>query len=632
MTIEAVGRTEAGLAGAVSAVLDAVTSEASTQAVDAALRRLHRAAGPLAGEPDMQALTATAHRAAGRAHSRHRREQSLLTLHQAAADLWRHHDLTELHDALVGTLGRLVPGVDAAWLSVRDDTGDWRGAAAWGLTWPAALKVLGRGQGLAAAAVRAAAPLVVDSYPDSTLFEHASDSDQVMRREGFGGVLAVPVTVNGEIGAVLHAARRDGLPFAPDDVAVVDRFARATAAQLGAVTVLAAGARRLADQERATTLVDTLLNLVTAAEMPGLPAAVRVLAAGLEAEIAVLDPHGRVLAATRPEPLSEIASTLARQAGVESGTVLRSAPGPGPVRYAVAIGAPDRPEGTVLVTRRTALPAAVAANLRRAAQALAALRMREHAVLRAYDELQGDLLGELLSARRPLPRSARALAAARRFALDRRYVTVTVDGDGLSDRTVAGAAGVLGGIGGRHDGVLVALLPGADPQRAAAELALRIRRTTGVAPRTCAADPIDPAAGGLADAFESARHGLQLLAAAGATERSATTGELALYRPLFDPDRAGEVHDFLEATLRPLVEYDREQRTDLVHTVRVFLAAGNNASQAARRLHIHLNTMIKRLERVSRLLGEDWQNGTGGLRLRLALHLQALTEPEPYVN
>ena len=140
-------------------------------------------------------------------------------------------------------------------------------------------------------------------------------------------------------------------------------------------------------------------------------------------------------------------------------------------------------------------------------------------------------------------------------------------------------------------------------------------------------DPVDPAGGALADAFDTARHGLVLLKALGQPDLTATARELALYRLLFDADRADDLRAFLDGVLRPLLDYDRQHRTDLVTTVRVFLGAGGNATQAARELFIHLNTMAKRLERVARLLGDDWQSGPDNLRLRLALHLHSLSAP-----
>ncbi|MCO8274852.1 helix-turn-helix domain-containing protein [Actinoplanes sp. TRM 88003] len=381
-------------------------------------------------------------------------------------------------------------------------------------------------------------------------------------------------------------------------------------------------AGRLAVLDRTGSMVDSLLALSTAPEPP-LPAAVaEALATGLGGVAALLDPGGRLLATYPAGPVA-----------AEPGLVQRAAADPGRVvleagasfRYAVSVATVARSEGTVLLVRRTPLTGDEVAGLRRAAHVLAALRIRQNALLQAYEEMRTDLLTELLSARRPLSRPVRVLAEARRFALDRPCVVVAVDGDAALGRVVADAAALLGGVGGRHDEVPVAVLPGADPQAVVEALSARMRRVTGATPRLCGSDPAHPAEGALAEAFEASRHGLALLRAAGSAHRSATTRDLALYRPLFDPERSGDVRDLLDTALRPLLDYEREHRVDLVGTVHVFLATGGNASQSARRLFIHPNTMTKRLERVTQLLGDGWPDGVNGLRLRLALHLRSLS-------
>jgi hypothetical protein len=68
-----------GLGGAFSAVLDAVLAESPAAALDTALHRLGLAADGL----DVRALAVTAHRAAGQAQTRRRRELSLLSLSEA---------------------------------------------------------------------------------------------------------------------------------------------------------------------------------------------------------------------------------------------------------------------------------------------------------------------------------------------------------------------------------------------------------------------------------------------------------------------------------------------------------------------------------------------------------------------
>jgi plasmid stabilization system protein ParE len=550
-----------GLGGAFSAVLDAVLAESPAAALDTALHRLGLAADGL----DVRALAVTAHRAAGQAQTRRRRELSLLSLSEAVERVGQHRELGRLRQAIVDTLAGLVPGIDAVWLTVRDEDGNWHEAARCG---PAG---------------------------------------------GLNTVLAVPLPV----GAVLHAGRRERQSLGTDDAGIVHRFARAVTAQLQVVTALsdserrgAALAARLCDLDRITAMTDALLALVAAPEPPSRAPVAAILAEGLQAEVVLLDARST----TGPVP-----ADLIRQAAAEPDQV---AAGTG--AYAVAVVASGRPEGTICVLRPRPLTADETAGLRRAARVVASLHGRRNAVLEAYEQLRADLLTELLSSRRPLSSPVRILAEARNFPLDRRYVVVAVDGESVPDRVVADAAALLGGVGGRYAGLTVALVPADEPHAAAEAVAARIRRAVGSAPGTCASDPVEPAAGGLPGAFEAARHGLALLRAAGSPKRAATTNELALYRPLFDPERSADVHDLLNATLRPLLEYEREYKVDLVETVRVFLASGCNASKAARRLFIHPNTMTKRLERITQLLGDGWPDGVDGLRLRLALHLRSL--------
>ena len=69
----------------------------------------------------------------------------------------------------------------------------------------------------------------------------------------------------------------------------------------------------------------------------------------------------------------------------------------------------------------------------------------------------------------------------------------------------------------------------------------------------------------------------------------------------------------------PLVEHDRGRSSDLVKTLRIYFAAGANASEAADRLFLHRNSMTYRLERVSKLTGLDLRDPGVALALQLGL-------------
>ena len=86
----------------------------------------------------------------------------------------------------------------------------------------------------------------------------------------------------------------------------------------------------------------------------------------------------------------------------------------------------------------------------------------------------------------------------------------------------------------------------------------------------------------------------------------------------------GDVAGYLERVLGPLLAYDRRRGSDLLGTLEAYFAAGSSLRGAAAALHVHVNTVGQRLERVATLLGEDWQHPDRALELQLALRLRRL--------
>jgi len=73
------------------------------------------------------------------------------------------------------------------------------------------------------------------------------------------------------------------------------------------------------------------------------------------------------------------------------------------------------------------------------------------------------------------------------------------------------------------------------------------------------------------------------------------------------------------ALVVPLVEHDQTRGSDLIKTLRMFFAAGANASEAADRLFLHRNSMTYRLERIGKLTGLDLREPGQALALQLGL-------------
>ena len=88
---------------------------------------------------------------------------------------------------------------------------------------------------------------------------------------------------------------------------------------------------------------------------------------------------------------------------------------------------------------------------------------------------------------------------------------------------------------------------------------------------------------------------------------------------LEDLARSPDLEPFREL-IEPLEAYDDERNGGLVRTLRVYFAAGGNASEAADRLFLHRNSMLYRLARIQELTGLDLKDP----RARLALHLGLL--------
>ena len=64
-----------------------------------------------------------------------------------------------------------------------------------------------------------------------------------------------------------------------------------------------------------------------------------------------------------------------------------------------------------------------------------------------------------------------------------------------------------------------------------------------------------------------------------------------------------EVRAFVEARLRPVVEYDRLRKSRLLETLEVFCRTGANKSATARALHLERQSLYHRLQRIEQVMG-----------------------------
>ncbi|MER7162917.1 PucR family transcriptional regulator, partial [Streptomyces lydicus] len=86
-----------------------------------------------------------------------------------------------------------------------------------------------------------------------------------------------------------------------------------------------------------------------------------------------------------------------------------------------------------------------------------------------------------------------------------------------------------------------------------------------------------------------------------------------------------DVDGFVHRTLGAVADYDARRGTELLRTLGAYFACGMSPARTKDELHVHVNTVAQRLERVGRLLGPDWQTPARALEIQLALRLHQLS-------
>ncbi|MDT9684047.1 GAF domain-containing protein [Streptomyces sp. TRM76323] len=185
------------------------------------------------------------------------------------------------------------------------------------------------------------------------------------------------------------------------------------------------------------------------------------------------------------------------------------------------------------------------------------------------------------------------------------------------------------GLASTRDGGTVLLLP-LGPDETAADVARRtaldLGRTLREPVTVGASSPVEaPAAdpGAIGRAYAEARRCLDALALLGRTGEGAAADDLGFLGLLLADTR--DIDGFVERTIGPVIAYDRRRGTDLVRTLDAYFAAGMSPARTKDILHVHVNTVAQRLERIARLLGGDWQSPDRSLEVRLALRLHLMS-------
>lgn len=169
--------------------------------------------------------------------------------------------------------------------------------------------------------------------------------------------------------------------------------------------------------------------------------------------------------------------------------------------------------------------------------------------------------------------------------------------------------------------VIFQALKNSEDMESAAQLGRRIREQVELEfPDATLIGGISDPAKTLADwpmMYDQALQAMQLGERLKLTNQFVEFGSLGIYRLLYNLEEQPDVRRFTDEIMRPLIEYDSQNRGSLVKTVEAYFDHHGNISQTAESLFVHRNTLLYRMERIQELTGLNLDHSN----MRLALHL-----------
>ncbi|NJP77487.1 GAF domain-containing protein [Streptomyces sp. AA8] len=606
---------------------------------------------------------------------RRRREAELSALFATAHDLAGLRDLDAVLQAIVQRARSLL-GTDVAYLTLHDQAaGDTYMRVTDGSVSARFQQLrLGMGEGLGGLVAQTARPYVTDDYFDDPRFQHTRAIDSGVRDEGLVAILGVPLKLGSRVIGVLFAADRRARAFERGQTALLASFAAHAAVAIDTANLLAETRCALAGLEAANEIIRDR-------------SAVIERASDVHDRLTSLVLHGgdvHDVAAAVAESLGGQVTFL--EAGqfpttaVDRSRAVRHEDG-----WYAAVSAGGELLGALVLHGHPALDPVDQRTLERAAMVTSLLQLASRQAGEAEQRVRGELLDDLLDAPGRDPRLLRERAARLRADLDTPHVVLaarvvegTTDaargcasnepsqarheggrvGDGSAitwpsppadhrQRLWSAAshlAATRQGLAAARDGGTVLLLPH-DGRHSPSEAACRAARQLGAAVPggvTVGASAPVPAPtarpGAVADAYAEARRCLDVLHVLGRDGEGAAADDFGFVGLLLadagngagggggGEDRIGR---FVARTIGPVVDYDTRRGTALVPTLDAYFAAGMSPARTKDALHVHVNTVAQRLDRVGRLLGPDWQTPARSLEIQLALRLHRLAAPTP---
>ncbi|MGW7525905.1 helix-turn-helix domain-containing protein [Streptomyces sp. NPDC054783] len=625
--------------GTEAAYLELLARDASAETYEQPVLLARAEGGPAERIAALERAKLLALRVRSELEGRRRREAELSALFETAHDLAGLRDLDAVLQAIVQRARSLL-GTDVAYLTLNDPArGDTYMRVTEGSVSARFQQLrLGMGEGLGGLVAQTTRPYVTDDYFKDARFQHTLTIDAGVSDEGLVAILGVPLMLGPHVIGVLFAADRRARVFEREQIALVGSFAALAAAAIDTANLLTETRAALAGLERANEIIRDRSAVIERASDVHDRLAELVLRGGGVHDVAAA--VSEVLDGTVEFSEADAAPAEALEASRAEGHAVRHGND-----WIAAVAAGGELLGALVLRGHPGLDPVDQRTLERAAMVTSLLLLARRSAAEAEQRVRGELLDDLLDARDRDPRLLRQRAARLHADLDATHVVLAARLDGpaadaeeeaAARRRLWSAASHLAatrhGLAAARDGGTVLLLPLA-ARDTATDLARRAARQLGTAvhqPVTVGASaPVTDLAthpDTVATAYAEGRRCLDALHLLGRAGDGAAAEDFGFLGLLLAGER--DISGFVDRTIGPVVSYDERRGTELLRTLDAYFDCAMSPARTKDALHVHVNTVAQRLERVGRLLGEDWQTPARALEIQLALRLHRLAAPD----
>ncbi|MFF5015420.1 helix-turn-helix domain-containing protein [Streptomyces sp. NPDC001165] len=632
------GATGVSEGGAEAPYLELLARDASVEAYEQPVLLARAEGQPADRIAALERAKLVALRVRSELEGRRRREAELSALFETAHDLAGLRDLDAVLQAIVQRARSLL-GTDIAYLSLNDPArGDTYMRVTEGSVSARFQQLrLGMGEGLGGLVAQTARPYVTDDYFQDGRFQHTLTIDAGVRDEGLVAILGVPLMLGPHVIGVLFAADRRARVFEREQIALLGSFAALAAAAIDTANLLTETRAALAGLEHANEIIRDRSAVIERASDVHDRLAELVLRGGGVHDVAAA--VSQVLDGTVEFTEAGTAPAAPLEASRAEGHAVRHGGD-----WIAAVTAGGELLGALVLRGHPGLDPVDQRTLERAAMVTSLLLLARRSASEAEQRVRGELLDDLLDARDRDPRLLRERAARLHADLEATHVVLATRLDGpaadadeeaAARRRLWSAASHLAatrqGLAAARDGGTVLLLPLAAGDTAT-DVARRTARHLGTAvhqPVTVGASaPVTDLAthpDTVAAAYAEGRRCLDALHLLGRDGDGAAAEDFGFLGLLLAGER--DIGGFVDRTIGPVVAYDERRGTELLRTLDAYFACGLSPARTKDALHVHVNTVAQRLERVGRLLGEDWQSPARALEIQLALRLHRLAAP-----